>query len=54
MGFGKAVLGMADELQRLVGNHIVNGILSVPVGAVQQLKYKCGGSSSVLINDKIR
>ena len=35
VAFGKAVLGMLAALQRLLGNHIVDGVASVPVGAVE-------------------
>ena len=34
VGFGKAVLGMAQELGQILGPHLKSGILSVPVGSV--------------------
>ena len=34
VGFGKAVLGMATELYRMIGHHVIRGVLSVPVGAL--------------------
>ena len=30
------MLGMAVELHKMIGGHIVNGILSVPVGSCQR------------------
>ncbi len=32
VGFGKAVYGMAVEIENIVGNHLQKGIISVPVG----------------------
>ena len=32
IGFGKAVLGMVRAVEEILGDHIVNGILSVPDG----------------------
>uniref|UniRef100_A0A3Q3WY05 Glycerate kinase n=1 Tax=Mola mola TaxID=94237 RepID=A0A3Q3WY05_MOLML len=32
VGFGKAVLGMAAEAERIVGDHLMTGIISVPCG----------------------
>lgn len=34
MAFGKAVLGMVAAAEGLLGNHVVEGVASVPVGAV--------------------
>lgn len=39
IGFGKAVLGMAVELERLLGEHLVDGVLSVPVGIMDTMKH---------------
>lgn len=39
VGFGKAVLGMAFELEKMIGQHIKGGILSVPFGS-QRLANK--------------
>lgn len=38
VGFGKAVLGMAAEAERIVGDHLVRGIISVPHGIQQTLR----------------
>ncbi|KAM3622033.1 uncharacterized protein V6R79_019611 [Siganus canaliculatus] len=38
VGFGKAVLGMAAEAERIVGDHLVEGIISVPHGIQQTLQ----------------
>lgn len=36
VGFGKAVLGMAAEMDRVLGERLLSGIISVPLGTVQQ------------------
>lgn len=38
VGFGKAVLGMAAEAERIVGDHLMTGIISVPCGIQQSLR----------------
>ena len=38
VGFGKAVLGMAAEAERIVGEHLVRGVISVPHGIQETLK----------------
>ncbi|XP_028855413.1 glycerate kinase isoform X1 [Denticeps clupeoides] len=38
VGFGKAVLGMAAEAERIVGDHLVRGVISVPFGIQEALK----------------
>nr|CAD7394099.1 unnamed protein product [Timema cristinae] len=40
VGFGKAVLGMASEVERTLGEHLVKGIVSVPVGILNTLHDK--------------
>lgn len=39
VGFGKAVLGMAAEAERIVGDHLVQGIVSVPHGIQETLQH---------------
>lgn len=39
VGFGKAVLGMAAEVERIVGDHLVHGIVSVPHGIEETLRH---------------
>lgn len=38
VGFGKAVLGMAAEAERIVGDHLVKGVISVPHGIQETLR----------------
>ncbi|KAK3557102.1 hypothetical protein QTP70_024659 [Hemibagrus guttatus] len=38
VGFGKAVLGMAAEAERIVGDHLIQGIVSVPHGIQETLQ----------------
>lgn len=38
VGFGKAVLGMAAEAERIIGDHLVKGLISVPHGVQQTLQ----------------
>lgn len=38
VGFGKAVLGMAVEIERVLGKRLVSGILSVPFGTMNKFK----------------
>ncbi|XP_015108432.1 glycerate kinase [Diachasma alloeum] len=46
IGFGKAVLGMAMEMEKLLGKRLTKGIVSVPRGSInEQLK---SGSSALL------
>lgn len=35
VAFGKAVLGMVAAVEGLLHNHVVGGVVSVPVGAVE-------------------
>ena len=37
VGFGKAVGGMCKAVQKIIGNHLVAGILSLPYGLHQHL-----------------
>ena len=36
IGYGKAVYGMAVELNKQIGKHIVEGIITVPKGLLQE------------------
>ena len=38
MAFGKAVLAMLGTLERLLGDHIVEGVASIPVGSLELAK----------------
>ena len=38
VGFGKAVLGMAAAVERLLGNHLTTGLISVPEGMLETAK----------------
>lgn len=38
VGFGKAVLGMAAEAEKIMGDHLVKGVISVPHGIQETLK----------------
>lgn len=38
VGFGKAVLGMAAETERIAGDHLVKGVISVPHGIQETLR----------------
>jgi len=38
IGFGKAVLGMACEAERILGSHVCSGIISVPEGIQEAMK----------------
>ncbi|KAK0135881.1 Glycerate kinase [Merluccius polli] len=52
VGFGKAVLGMAAEAERIVGDHLVNGVISVPHGIQETLR--CHGKNQMLLKDNSR
>lgn len=39
VGFGKAVLGMAVQIERVLGNRLQSGILSVPLGSGDKFKH---------------
>ena len=35
VAFGKAVLGMVAAVEGIIGEHIIGGVASVPVGAME-------------------
>ncbi|KAF7665700.1 hypothetical protein LDENG_00135180 [Lucifuga dentata] len=49
VGFGKAVLGMAAEVERIMGDHLVKGIISVPHGIQQTLQQH--GKAHMLLKE---
>ncbi|XP_072308610.1 glycerate kinase [Eucyclogobius newberryi] len=49
VGFGKAVLGMAAEVERLLSDHLVKGILSVPHGIQESLRQH--GKNHLLLKE---
>lgn len=49
VGFGKAVLGMAAEAERILGDHLVKGIISVPHGIQQTLQQH--GKNHLLLKE---
>ncbi|XP_059184749.1 glycerate kinase [Centropristis striata] len=52
VGFGKAVLGMAAEAERILGDHLVKGIISVPHDIQQTLKQH--GKDHLLLKENSR
>ena len=38
VAFGKAVLGMLGALERILGDHIVEGVASIPAGSLELAK----------------
>lgn len=54
VGFGKAVLGMAVEAERIMGDHLVRGVISVPHGIQQTLKQHGKGHLLLKENSRIR
>ncbi|XP_026203419.1 glycerate kinase [Anabas testudineus] len=52
VGFGKAVLGMAAEAERIIGDHLVKGIISVPHGIQQTLQQH--GKDHLLLKENTR
>ncbi|XP_013861884.1 glycerate kinase [Austrofundulus limnaeus] len=52
VGFGKAVLGMAAEVERIMGDHLVRGVISVPRGIQQTLQQH--GKDHLLLKENSR
>ncbi|XP_010776520.1 glycerate kinase [Notothenia coriiceps] len=52
VGFGKAVLGMAAEAERILGDHLVKGVVSVPHGIQQTLQQN--GKDHLLLKENSR
>ncbi|XP_056131081.1 glycerate kinase isoform X2 [Lampris incognitus] len=52
VGFGKAVLGMAAEAERIMGDHLVKGVISVPQGIQDTLRQH--GKEQLLLKDNSR
>ncbi|KAL7891788.1 hypothetical protein AOLI_G00012640 [Acnodon oligacanthus] len=52
VGFGKAVLGMAAEAERIVGDHLVRGVISVPHGIQETLQRH--GKTDMLLGSSSR
>ncbi|XP_066520963.1 glycerate kinase [Hoplias malabaricus] len=52
VGFGKAVLGMAAEAERIVGDHLVQGVISVPHGIQETLQHH--GKLNMLLGSSSR
>ncbi|XP_042582267.1 glycerate kinase [Cyprinus carpio] len=50
VGFGKAVLGMAAEAERIVGDHLIKGVVSVPHG-IQKTLRNHGKEKMLLANN---
>lgn len=38
VGFGKAVLGMAAAAEEILGDHLIRGIINVPIGIQESLR----------------
>ncbi|KAJ8933897.1 hypothetical protein NQ318_008689 [Aromia moschata] len=42
VGFGKAVLSMATAMERVLGDHLKKGVVTVPVGIFEKYEKPCG------------
>lgn len=54
VGFGKAVLGMARALEDAIGDHVVDGVVSIPVGSRDALETAGLRDMLLLPTSKIR
>ncbi|XP_069500103.1 glycerate kinase [Ambystoma mexicanum] len=50
VGFGKAVLGMAATAEEILGDHLIQGIISIPLG-IQECLRKAGKREMLLKSD---
>ncbi|XP_057332713.1 glycerate kinase [Microplitis mediator] len=50
VGFGKAVMGMAIALEKLLGNRLIKGIVSIPRGSKNTIKSEIQPKLTGLIN----
>lgn len=54
VGFGKAVLGMAAAAEDILGDHLVQGIISVPLGMQYSLRKAGKGEMLLKSNSRIK
>ncbi|NP_001072628.1 glycerate kinase [Xenopus tropicalis] len=52
VGFGKAVLGMAAAVEKIVGKHLLRGVISIPRGMEETLKQ--AGKREMLLSPDSR
>lgn len=54
VAFGKAVLGMVEALESLLGQHIIAGVASVPEGVMGRVQQMDTPSSVSKISNKVK
>ena len=54
VAFGKAVLGMVAAVEELLGEHVVEGVASVPVGAVERARRQLPHWNTPSLGSKTR
>ena len=54
VAFGKAVLGMVAAVEGLLGEHVVEGVASVPVGAVERARRQLPHWNTPSLGSKTR